>query len=479
MTIGEIITIGTVNPFLMSWLLIKEGGWIIFVFISVVGFAQMWFLWRREKYRVSRKHCLLAIDIPKNNEQGPKAVENFFTQLAGAHGRHTLVEKYLLGKVQDGFSLEIASFGGNVQFLIRTVDRFRDLVEASIYAQYPDAEITEVEDYVYNVPRVFPNDTHKLWGAEFILSNEDYCYPIKTYMDFEHQLSQEFKDPMAAFLGVMSKLQPQEQVWFQIVLTPIDHNTWRKPCETLVKKLAGRKEERKPGFVPGLIEEPARLARESVDQITGAKKIEDAKTKKPEGEAYSIMFRLSPGEIEILKAIQRKTSKIAFDVKIRLVYIATNDEFMVSRVVHPLVGALKQFTALDLNSFKPDLKRTATRANYFFVNSRKKWKTKKILYNYRLRSDYKGRKPCKLNIEELATIYHFPTTFVKAPLVQQTVSKKFEPPMQTPFESAVQAPRNYPASSEITEQEKEGVTTESGEISDEHHPAPPSNLPAA
>ncbi len=76
----------------------------------------------------------------------------------------------------------------------------RDLVESAIYAQYPEAMITEVDDYVSGIPDDYPNETHDVWGTEWTLVTNQY-YPIRTYKDFEDSSAEDiFKDPMAALL---------------------------------------------------------------------------------------------------------------------------------------------------------------------------------------------------------------------------------------------------------------------------------------
>ena len=215
------------------------------------------------------------------------------------------------------------------------------------------------------------------------------------------------------------------------MVTPIDHNTWREPCSALMKKLAGQKAERKKNIWESVVEGPAKIVTEAVDQFISGPRGPETKS------SAAIDFgalRLSPTDIEHIKAIDRKISKIAFDVKMRLVYIATNETYNTAKVVNPLVGALKQYTTLDLNSFKPDLKKTATRAYYILVKFRKALRIKKLLSNYRSRHNFKGSGAMKLNIEELATVYHFPTIFVKVSTVQQTVSKKYEAPMHVPYD---------------------------------------------
>ena len=55
------------------------------------------------------------------------------------------------------------------------------LIEAQLYARYPNIEIHEADDYtkgVYHDPENLP-----LWGTYFKLERPD-VYPIKTYIDY-------------------------------------------------------------------------------------------------------------------------------------------------------------------------------------------------------------------------------------------------------------------------------------------------------
>ena len=141
-------------------------GWIIIEIYFIAGVLQPHFYYIRGKWAGTHKFTLLAIDIPKGNEQTPKAVENMFTYLAGAHGSENFFEKWFEGKFQKSFSYEVVSLEGYTQFLIRTPKEFRDLIESSVYSQYPDAEISEVDDYVDSAPQKFPDEAYGRWGAE-------------------------------------------------------------------------------------------------------------------------------------------------------------------------------------------------------------------------------------------------------------------------------------------------------------------------
>ena len=144
--IGRLYDFFLEPPNKILWFAFKNGGWLVLIISVFIGAFYFWLKKRREKYLANIKQQLLAIDIPKDNEQSLVAVEQIFATLAGIKSGPNLYEKYWLGKTQLSYSLEIISLEGYIQFLIRTPEQFRDLVEAAIYAQYPEAEITEVDE---------------------------------------------------------------------------------------------------------------------------------------------------------------------------------------------------------------------------------------------------------------------------------------------------------------------------------------------
>lgn len=480
MTLAELVSSGVIdNPFLFTWLLFKEGAWIVFLVVIIRGGWLFWMNYIWEHWAAQRKWIILAVDVPRNNEQSPKAIENFFSQLGGIHGAITKYQKYWLGKLPDWISLEIVSIGGNVQYLLRMTDKHRDLVEASIYAQYPDAEITEVEDYVNDVPKFFPNETHKLWGVEFVLQEDD-CYPIRTYPEFEHIMAKEMKDPLSAILESMSNVSPDEQVWFQIVATPVGHK-WGQKCQALVDKLLGRAQGSAKANPLDFIN--TGLIQETRQQLAyGQTGVEVTESKVDAGPQQTPLSMLSPGEYKAIEAVQRKMSKWAFECKIRMIYIGRKEVFQPNRVVNPIVGAIKQFSDFNTNSLYPDMKKTATKANYMFTKYRIRRKTRRIFSGYKSRSNYVGRTRYLLNVEELATLWHFPVTYEKASIVQQTESRKVSAPIATPFDNIQEtgfepARRRSLEDLRIDNENVESSEEASEEESQRESSAPPDNLP--
>ena len=419
------------GPLALGWFIFYKGGWAVYTIFILYFSYVLWLQHRQSSYFGTIKFVLLAIDVPKDTEQTPKAIEQLFATISGAHTPLTAKEIYWEGKFQLSFSFEIVSLDGYVQFLIRTPEQYRDLVESSIYSQYPDAEITEVDDYVFEVPDKYPNDTHNIWATEVILAR-NWVYPIRTYKYFEDMVSGEFKDPMASLLETMSKVQTGEQVWLQIIVKPTGF-TWIDKSTDEVNKLAGKKKAKKEGFFGSLFSSIFGIFFLSTGETWFFQEgIEGQKSnKKEERVDPSMMLHLTPGERSTIEAIENKASKNGFECKMRLIYISPLEKFLTARVISSVFGSIKQFNTLDLNAFKPDPK-TKTQIAYFFVDYRKNKRREKIIKAYQRRSGVVGHAYYILNTEELATIWHFPNKFIKAPMLQRTEAKKSEAPSSLP-----------------------------------------------
>ncbi|MFH1366746.1 MAG: hypothetical protein ABIH38_02010 [Patescibacteria group bacterium] len=425
-------------PLVAMWVLIVKGGWVVLLFAIILGLWWAWITWRKNLYDASIKNIILAIDVPKENEQTPKAVENIFSHLHGVRKGGNLLEKILKGYNQQGFSLEIISIGGYIQFLIRTPEVHRDLVEAAIYAQYPNAEITEVEDYTQRYKVRFPNDEYDIYGCHYKLEKND-VYPIRTYVAFEDSSTKEvFKDPMASLLEILSRVREGEEIWLQFVIAPQSSGKWREKGIRVIRKLIGAKTEKKGKDALWL---PRNIVHGVSESFTAS--IVPPSDMAADEESKQILKwptmiqHLPAWEKNVVEAVGIKISKITFVTKMRLVYLARKDIFKRKRLIPAIEGALKQYNTLDLNGLRRD-KKSETKVVYPPFKSIVEWRQnnrkRRILWGYIYRSGVRGRSPFVLNIEELATLYHFPIMTVKAPMVKKTEAKKAEPPVALPLE---------------------------------------------
>ncbi|PIW34980.1 MAG: hypothetical protein COW25_01495, partial [Candidatus Nealsonbacteria bacterium CG15_BIG_FIL_POST_REV_8_21_14_020_37_12] len=111
-------------------------------------------------------------------------------------------------------------------------------------------------------------------------------------------------------------------------------------------------------------------------------------------------FKLTPGEKETLKATEENFARNFFRVKMRLIILARKEVFD-KTFISSFFGTIKQFTDLNLNSFKPnDASKTYSR--YFKSKDRMAFRQRKIYRRYKDR-DMDG-KTLYLSSKELATV---------------------------------------------------------------------------
>src|SRR5690606_8080270 len=134
-----------------------EFWWIIVpVALGFIFFANFE-TYNRINYLASLDWVLLELRVPREPNKSPKAMEQVFAGLHGVSGAVKTKDRIFKGKVGDWFSFEIAGTAGDIHFYVRTLRQYRNLVESQIYAQYPDVEIKEAEDYMNVLPPFLPN----------------------------------------------------------------------------------------------------------------------------------------------------------------------------------------------------------------------------------------------------------------------------------------------------------------------------------
>jgi len=393
-------------------------------------FKIAWVNYIHERYIRKIEWDLIEVIIPKEIEKRPKNMEELYSGIYSFYDVvvDTLYDIYLKGMLDAWFSLEVVSIEGDIHFYIRTPAMSRKVIESQIYAQYSDAEIRDAEDYVLNVPDDIPNKDYELWGTDMILTKED-AYPIRTYKEFEDTASGEFVDPMSNIIEGANKLQKGEQIWIQFLIRPANDD-WKKAANELILELIGRKKKKKSSNpFQIIIDEFQDLGRHIVlgffTTVTTDEKSEEKKEKDP----VSMMLHLSPAEKDVVIAIGESTKKPGFETCIRWIYLSKREIFNKTKGNALVFTYFSQFGSKDRNSFAPD-GNTKTSAYYFFTDFRKALKKRSILRRYKRREfDKKGY---VLNIEELATIFHFPTIEVKAPTVSRVEAKKGKPPAELP-----------------------------------------------
>jgi len=393
--------------------IIREFWWLLALIILGEFFINLnkKYKEKKEKEKEEIKDWItLQVKINREILQTPKAIEQVF------NGFHVIEKGHIC--------LGLVGMKRELYFIIRAPKGYKNLVESQFYAQYPEIEIKEIDDYLLRLPAHLPNKDFDLWGTEIVLEKENY-YPIKTYSYFEELKEEKRIDPISSFAESIAKLQKSEWFILEILIRPLsdkDEEKFINEGKKQIDSMLGKKEEKKitwqdwigaffKNLLVGLVEPP----------------VWPTKEEKKNGSSPVI----SSGAKDIIKSIENKISRLSFNTSVRLVYISPKIIFDESNV-SAFMAFLKQFNSKNLNGFKIN-KKVSTILKTRFLQNRRLFLKKMDFYQSCLK-----RKPAKdtmiLNTEELATIYHFPALKVVTPTLTRVLSKKGEPPAGLPVE---------------------------------------------
>jgi len=138
---------------------------------------------------------------------------------------------------------------------------------------------------------------------------------------------------------------------------------------------------------------------------------------------------LTPGQMKVVEDMEKKISKIGFETKMRAVYVARKEVFKTERGVAILKGAINQFNSPTSNSIVE--KSSSSSRNPV----KKAQKQTDFLKAYSKRKIGFASPSFVLNIEELATLWHFPMSHVKTPMVEKVKTRVTEPPAGLPMDN--------------------------------------------
>ena len=412
------------------------------ILLGYIAF-KLWLHYVRQNFISGITWSLLEITPPREVLRSPKAMELFLNNALYQWSMKGGLETYWQGAVWFWFSLEIASINGQVHFYIRTPSRIKGLIETQMYAQYPQAQIKEVEDYTLGVDEISPKSAWNLWGCEFKLEKPE-AFPLKTYADFglDKDPKEEYKiDPISSVIELFGSIQKGEQMWMQIIITPSKkkyhtHGTWFKHHDWVAEGELQIKKKLEP--------------------FTGQR----ARVSEPG--TYSVEIR-APGFMdEMIKGSGRKLMKLGFDTGIRVCYIAKKELFPLGtrtnnsrdirlifrQYANPFSNELTRFNSTQADAYggwftipprtvmilaNRMLNEYRERA-FFHLPLRHHLFSKHVLFwpFSLLFNAYFHHETFVLNTEELATMFHLPGQILKVPTFERIESKEASPPPNLP-----------------------------------------------
>jgi hypothetical protein len=370
---------------ILQWMIETLLQWYVWIPLVLLLLYGTWRNYRSVAPAKPVDSVLLVLEIPKANDKSELAAEQLFASLHGI--LRDRAELKLNSGIQEHLSFEIASVNGQIRFYAWVPRTLQSFVEGQIYSQYPTVQIhTADEDYVSHERR------HSVVYTSEITVSDNEVLPIKTFQNFE-------VDPLAGITGTLAKLESTgEELWIQVLVRPIADD-WHKGSERWVAGLRGGNPfSFSGGFDMRWFGEFFAALWKPPEQGTGT-------TSAPK--------ELSDRDKTRISEVEKKATKLGYQVKIRLAYLGESQTNAKLRM-QGLVGTFKQFNSTNLNGFKA-------------VNNSFK---KEDLTVYKTRSF--NTNGFILNIEELASVFHLPHTNVETPNIVWASNKTAEPPSKLP-----------------------------------------------
>ena len=417
----------------IGWEIIKTWWWLILPFLLWGPLKYHYLDFMQDRWSSKIKKILLEVKIPKEVAKPIRAMEQIFAGFHGAlHDKPTWREKWIEGVKQLSFSFEIVSIEGKIHFYVRVPEEFRNSIESNIYSQYPDAEISVVDDYTKKVPQDIPNKDWNIWGVDFINSKNE-IYPIKTYKEFEvetEKIEEKKIDPLSIFLEGMATLNPGEQMWLQIGAKPVlgKDNPWQERGRKFVDELAKQK------LYPISKSVPKSMLQQAIEFL-----ISGPPSEQKNSAPIPPLMERTPGEKEVIELIEKKLSKFGFDCFVRFIYLAKRDIFFKPRV-KTVFSFFKEISTENLGGLKPSSITMTKKKSVFlwFLDKRRLYVRQRKMFRYYVKR-FPPLHPISgmtfiLNTEELATLFHFPSEATISTLAVSRVEvRKKEAPSDLPI----------------------------------------------
>jgi hypothetical protein len=394
--------------------------WVPYMILT--GAFVLWIVLRRSEFIAKLRYVLLEIKLPRNLVKTPLAMEAVFASLHFSKGESNWFQRLWQGGVRPYWSFEIASFEGEVHFFVWTRSDLRKLVENAFYAQYPGVQMVEVPDYTRTISA--KPEEWAIWGCDYKHTNNIDAYPIKTYVEYgldKTQKEPEQIDPMAHIIEFFGSLGKGEYLWMQFIIRMHQGEKYHKLTES------GK---------PYTWRDQAREEIEKIRKQAGTKsKFFDPTTGKMiETEGFP---NPTKGQMETIAAIERNTSKSGFDVGGRCVYIAKPEKFSATNITG-MIALFRVFNVEGWNGLKgTHFGMMFSDYPWEFGNEHRKDEFRHHIVDAFRRRQYfhepfQMHDPMVMSTEELATIYHVPSSSVDTPGLRRIQSVTAEAPANLP-----------------------------------------------
>lgn len=364
---------------------------------GLVGATLIWFMivisfrllqWRRI---LRRKSVLLELTPPAHTARVPRATQELFTVIHGLRASRTLKQKLLRHDVV--LSLEVASTRADgIRYIVQTDEQLATSLQQAITAYLPQIKVAEAKDEL-------PDD---LQIMEFKQTGH-YAFPLASASWLEQH------DPVAYLAGAMTRLTPDEQIHFQLVLMPVE----LKEAKALARRILGNEDllshlsHRKIPFIAsiaGFINDGLFAATDIIGEVyhgpTKRSYHGSYDSARANYERLQVSMRKRPArtlsafELELMETMHQKLNQPLFRVSVRAAVHMDNVDTARERL-----GAIRtSLQAYNVPSYQ------ALHAKVGLLSPKR---LRRFVFNNRLPALF-NRRSIVLSSSELASLYHFP-----------------------------------------------------------------------
>lgn len=367
---------------------------ILSVLAIYLGYKLFWSLLRNiYAYFAAKKRVYIQITMPREESAKDKehATEKDFKEKIAImdqlfRGLHEIRELNIWNEFlvwlfhKDSISFEIHAKFKEITFYASINPYYAEILEKQITTYYTNASIEYIKP-----PDMQDSKIKTFLKSYYMYLKKEDSYPIKTFKTLEN-------DPLNDFTNVLSKLEDNERAMIQIMLRPAGLKWAKRASEVGNALFKGKKPS---GFwnIPGLsilgwffsaAFQGAEVA--SKNYAPGAK----------QGDSY---VRMLQTEEELAKMIGEKSRQVGFETVIRVMASSDKGENRCDTILNGMLVAFNATKQADSNWFQ-----SRRLILIDFINS--------PIMNFAASRRFMefGEKKSVLTPEELASLFHLPTT---------------------------------------------------------------------
>lgn len=242
-----------VSPFETITLLLTVFLWPVFIFCLILLLIQAFKHFNHllpvlvskvipKKYLPEEEKTFLELSFPADTSKSSYATEQLYTLVHTLARQKSFLQRFT--KHKKHYSLEIVSTkSGGIRYVLVAPSFEADIIKRSLLSYLPGIKIKEISDYL-----------EKLADPDSLLNVVELKLSNHFALSLQDQKTLSMHDPISYITGVMTKLNPDELVSYQIVTTPVlsqIHTNQTQEMNTLRSKMY-RQEPLTPHLQNGL-----------------------------------------------------------------------------------------------------------------------------------------------------------------------------------------------------------------------------------